>query len=121
MFECQILLYAILFGVSWLKFQQIYFHILLAPRADRHAGATDRYLHPSHDLTIDEQHPPRTITSDIPPPLPMVSMDTTLPTITDQFSIDALAFLTNSFDTYPIYEYCFLIKAIYFDRFQLIF
>jgi hypothetical protein len=34
----------------------------------------------------------------------MTTMDTTLAPI-DQFSIDALAFLTNSIDTYPIYGY----------------
>lgn len=74
-------------------------------------GTTDRYAHPSQDRTIDEHHPPRTISSDIPP-LPMPPMDTTpapserATSITrDQFSTDAIAFITNSIDTYPIYRY----------------
>ncbi len=74
-------------------------------------GATDRYVHPSQDRTIDERHLPRSISSDIPP-LPMAPMDTTpaaperATSVTrDQFSMDALAFITNSIDAYPIYRY----------------
>ena len=78
-----------------------YFDVL-APRADRHG--TDRYVRPSQDRTIDEeQHPPRSVLSDIPP-LPLPTMDTTIAP-SDQFSMDAMAFLTNSFDTYPISGY----------------
>jgi hypothetical protein len=66
-------------------------------------GATDRYAHPIQDQTIDEQHPPRAILSDLPP-LPMPPMDTTS-AVPDQFSIDAMAFIKNAIDTYPIYGY----------------
>ena len=70
-----------------------------APRADRQLGAAaDRYIHPSKDRTIDEHRP------DELPPLPMPTMETTLFT-RDQFSIDALAFMTSSIDTYPIYRF----------------
>ncbi len=86
-------------------------------------GAADRYVHPSQDRTIDEHHPPRTISSDIPP-LPMPPMDITpaaperATSVTrDQFSIDALAFITNSIDTYPIYGYKDL---FYKDIFHLV-
>jgi len=77
-------------------------------------GATDRYVHPSENRTIDEHRPPRSMSSDFPP-LPMPSMDTTpaaperTTTVTrDQFSIDALAFITSAIDTYPIYGLEFL-------------
>ncbi len=45
----------------------ISFLIYLAPRVDRHLGATDRYVHLSQARTIDERYPPRTIPSEIPP------------------------------------------------------
>ncbi|CAF0816795.1 unnamed protein product [Adineta steineri] len=83
--------------------------LLQAPRADRHIGATDRYIHPSKDRTIDENFPPRDVLSDLPPLL-MPLMDTTVapmesePITRDQFSIDALAFITSAIDTYPIYD-----------------
>ncbi len=74
-------------------------------------GATDRYVHPSQDRTIDEHHPPRSISSDLPP-LPMPPMDITPAApervtidTRDQFSIDALAFIKNAMDAYPIYGY----------------
>jgi hypothetical protein len=90
--------------------------IFLAPRADRHPDAIDRYVHPSQDRTIDEHHPLRSVISDIPP-LPMAPLDTTSAP-SDQFSIDALAFLSNSIDTYPIYGYfimqIFSTNSIYF-------
>ncbi|UJR34121.1 hypothetical protein I4U23_021528 [Adineta vaga] len=88
--------------------------LLRAPRVDRHIGATDRYVHPSKDRTIDEHQPQRSTTSDLPLPLPMLPMDTTvvtpapserITTVTcDQFSTDALTFITSSIDTYPIYD-----------------
>ncbi|CAF0816970.1 unnamed protein product [Rotaria sordida] len=84
--------------------------LLQAPRVDRHIGATDRYVHPSEDRTMDEHRRARSVTS-ILPPLSMPLMDTTSieperPTIVtrDQFSIDALAFITSAIDTYPIYD-----------------
>ncbi|CAF2952038.1 unnamed protein product [Rotaria sp. Silwood2] len=83
--------------------------LLRAPRVDRHIGAIDRYVHPREDLTIDEHRPARSEAS-VLPPLSMPLMDTTSieperSTIVtrDQFSIDALAFITSAIDTYPIY------------------
>ncbi|CAF1281232.1 unnamed protein product [Rotaria sp. Silwood1] len=83
--------------------------LLRAPRVDRHIDAIDRYVHPIEDRTIDEHRPVRSVTS-VLPPLSMPLMDTTSieferPTIVtrDQFSIDALAFITSAIDTYPIY------------------
>ena len=70
----------------------------LAPRVDRHLGATERYIHPSKDRTIEEHR-----LEDLPP-LPMEPMETTLFT-RDQFSIDALAFMNTSLDRYPIYRF----------------
>ncbi len=74
-------------------------------------GATDRYVHPSQEQTIVEPQPPRSKISDVPP-LPMGPMDSTpvapsRATIVthDRFSIDALAFITNAIDTYPIYGF----------------
>jgi hypothetical protein len=78
--------------------RSISFAAFVAPRADRNLAATDRYIHPSKDRTIDEQRP------DDLPPLPMPAMETTLFT-RDQFSIDALAFMDSSLDTYPIYRF----------------
>ncbi|CAF1273274.1 unnamed protein product [Adineta ricciae] len=88
--------------------------LLRAPRADRHMGTSDRHIHPSEERTIDEHRPQRSATSDLPPPLPILPMDTTVVTpvpsdrptaITrDQFSTDALAFITSAIDTYPIYS-----------------
>lgn len=75
-------------------------------------AATDRYVHPSEERTIDEHHPPiRSIPSELPP-LPMLPMDTT-PAVSDrttiitpnQFVTDALAFLTSAMNTYPVYEF----------------
>jgi hypothetical protein len=95
----------------FLLFNRLYECSFLAPRVDRNLGGTDRYVHPSDERTIDEHQPPRPKTSDIPP-LPMGPMDTILAapertTIVtrDQFSIDALAFITSAIDTYPIYGF----------------
>ncbi|CAF3130334.1 unnamed protein product [Rotaria socialis] len=84
--------------------------LLRAPHVDRQIHATDRYLHPSEDRTIDEHHPPRSIQSALPP-ISMPLMDTTSAEPEhskidkrDQFSIDALAFITSAIDTYPIYD-----------------
>lgn len=73
--------------------------LLRAPRVDRHLPTTERYAHPSGEQTIHEQ---RTTTSDLPP-LPMPSMDMTS-IASDPFTSDALTFITNSIDTYPIYN-----------------
>ncbi|CAF1231742.1 unnamed protein product [Rotaria magnacalcarata] len=84
--------------------------LLRAPHVDRQIHATDRYLHPSEDRTVDEHHPPRSIQSALPP-ISMPLMDTTSAEPEhskidkrDQFSIDALAFITSAIDTYPIYD-----------------
>lgn len=61
---------------------------------------------------MDEQRPLRSMVSDIPP-IPMPTMDTTMAP-SDQFSIDALAFLSSSFDTYPISGY--LIRTSHFPH-----
>ena len=76
------------------------FEKFLAPRVDRHLPTTERYVHPSEEQTIHEQ---RTTTSDLPP-LPMPLMDMTS-IASDPFTSDALAFITSSIDTYPIYKY----------------
>jgi len=80
-----------------------------APRVDRHLDAPDRYVHLSQERTIDEHYSPRTIPSEIPPlPIPSIEITPIAPecvtSVTfDQFSIDAIAFIKNSIDTYPIY------------------
>jgi hypothetical protein len=71
-------------------------------------GAADRYVHPSEDRTINEHQPPRSIIPDLPP-IPMditpVVPERASVVTRDQFSIDAIAFISSAIDTYPIYGF----------------
>lgn len=75
--------------------------LMRAPRIDRHLAISERYVHPSEEQTIHEQRP--TTTFDLPP-FPMPPMDISSIASSDPFTSDALAFITSSFDTYPIYD-----------------
>jgi hypothetical protein len=97
-------------------FNRISVFIFSAPRVDRHVDAKDQYFHPNQDRTIDEHHPPQPKTSDLPP-LPMPSMDITTSAPSDQFSIDALTFLKNSIDKYPIHGYL-IITNLFSSKFN---
>ena len=81
-------------------------------------SAIDRYVHPSEDRTINEQRSIRSKKS-IAPPIPMplietisVEPDHSTSTSYDQFSTEALAFMTNSMNTYPIYGFEFLFLSL---------
>ena len=85
-----------------MTFRMKYFDIK-APRVDRHPGASDRYIHPSEERTVDEHQRVRSMPSELPP-LPMPPLESTF-IASDQFTLDALTFINRSMNTYPLYQY----------------
>lgn len=78
--------------------------LLRAPVVDRQIKASDRYSHPSHDRTIDENRPTRSAISELLP-VPMELMESSsIQPPADQFTLDALAFFQSSLDVYPTYH-----------------
>lgn len=77
----------------------------------QYVGAVEEIVVRSEDRTSDKQLPLRSLQSAVPS-MPMPLMDTTsiepehlITEIHDQFHTDAIAFITNAIDTYPIYKF----------------
>lgn len=91
---------------------------------NRHLTVTNQYQHSSGDQTIDERQQIPSLPSIIPPlPMPLMDSMSTEPEhsviLRDQFSIDALAFITSAVDAYQVYrlKICCLIKKIFSNYF----